>query len=370
MINWNSKIKRAAFIGMLLVFSGCTSVKTLQPQIVAAPVEVPEQPKTVSIAAVGDIMLGGKGLQRFEREGYDFPFAATRDVLQSADIAIGNLETSLTRTDRPFADKQYVFHNNPDKVAQALRRAGFDIVSLANNHSMDYGEQGLRDTFVALDSAGIRHLGAGLNLAEARRAQVFHLDNGQTAAFLAYSNTFPEEFWAGVASAGTAFGHEYQVREDVARLAAQGIDVIVVSFHWGRERQTELRGYQPLLAHAAIDAGADLVIGHHPHILQAVERYKNGLILYSLGNYTFSTFSSNVNTGGMAKVNFVDGRFAGLELTPINVNNFDVQLQPGKLDGQALESAFTELNNLSLERGTRLRLLNGVITIDENKPNF
>jgi poly-gamma-glutamate synthesis protein (capsule biosynthesis protein) len=347
------------------LFAGCAATVTKESELVPEKkaAEIPEQPKVISVVAVGDIMLGGKGQSRFEKEGYDFPFFATRDLFQAGDIVIGNLETALTEKGTPFPDKKYLFRNSPGKVASALKKAGFDIVTLANNHSMDYGDDGLRDTLSALNDAGIRYHGAGFNLAEARQAQVFTLENGQSAAFLAYSNTFPEEFWAGGDNAGVAFGHEIYVRKDIARLVEQGIDIIVVSFHWGQERQTELRAYQPLLAYAAIDAGADLVIGHHPHILQAVEKYKSGLILYSLGNYTFSTFSPHVHTGAIAKVDFIDGKVARLDMKPININNFNVQLQPQVLTGQDAEKVYLELNALSKDRGTELMLLNDSIIL-------
>lgn len=310
----------------------------------------------VSIAAVGDIMLGGKAEAFLERKGYDYPFAATAHLLRSADIAIGNLETPLTDRGGPVVDKTYLFRNPPDKVAPALKSAGFDIVNLANNHVLDYGAEGLRDTIDALNRIGIAHVGAGMNLQEARRAVVLTLPNGQTAGFLGYSNTFPEEFWATSALPGTAFGHVEHVQNDVRVLAAQGVDIIVVSFHWGRERQTELRSYQPLLAHAAIDAGADLVIGHHPHILQGVERYKQGLVLYSLGNYTFATFSNSVHTSVVARVDFRGGRFERLTMTPININNFEVELQPSVLDADGAGKVFEELKSLSDPLGTPLQL--------------
>lgn len=309
----------------------------------------------VSIAAVGDIMLGGKAEAFLERKGYDYPFASTAHLLKSADIAIGNLETPLTDRGGPMVDKTYLFRNPPDKVAPALKSAGFDIVNLANNHVLDYGVEGLRDTIDSLNRIGIAHVGAGMNLQEARRAAVLTLPNGQTIGFLGYSNTFPEEFWATPALPGTAFGHMEHVQNDVRALVERGIDIIVVSFHWGRERQTELRPYQPLLAHAAIDAGADLVIGHHPHILQGVERYKQGLVLYSLGNYTFATFSNSVHTSAVARVDFRGGRFERLTMTPININNFEVELQPGILDAQGAGNVFEELKSLSDPLGTPLQ---------------
>lgn len=317
---------------------------------------VPDEGAAVSIAAVGDIMLGGKAEAFLERKGYDYPFAATAHLLRGVDIAIGNLETPLTDRGGPQVDKTYLFRNPPDKVAPALKSAGFDVVNLANNHILDYGVEGLQDTINVLNRTGIAHVGAGMNLQEARQAVVLVLPNGQTVGFLGYSNTFPEEFWATSALPGTAFGHAEHVQSDVRALVDRNVDIIVVSFHWGRERETELRAYQPLLAHAAIDAGADLVIGHHPHILQGVERYKQGLVLYSLGNYTFATFSNAVHSSVVARIDFREGRFESLAMTPININNFEVELQPGILNEEGAGKVFEELKTLSGPLGTPLQL--------------
>ena len=168
--------------------------------------------------------------------------------------------------------------------------------------------------------------------------------NGQRIGFLAYSNTFPKRI-SGLRKTGLvfAFGHEQDVKADVAALQQQGVDIIVVSFHWGREGTTELRPYQPLLARAAIDAGADLVIGHHPHVLQRIEEYKQGLILYSLGNFVFGSFSNRVNESALVKVIFKQGQYKRLEITPLLVNNFKVYFQPKLLSSEQAEKAYQDL---------------------------
>jgi poly-gamma-glutamate synthesis protein (capsule biosynthesis protein) len=348
-------------VGIVLL-AACST----RPLSVIEPETPPPVDRVARIAAVGDIMLGGKAEPFLDRKGYDYPFAATAHLLRSADLAIGNLETPLTDRGSPLVEKTYLFRNPPDKVAPALKLAGFDVVTLANNHILDYGVEGLQDTIQSLQGVEIAHVGAGMNLQEARRPAVLTLPDGQTVGFLGYSNTFPEEFWATPASPGTAFGHVEHVRSDVQELVARQVDIIVVSFHWGRERQPQLRPYQPLLAHAAIDAGADLVLGHHPHILQGVERYKQGLILYSLGNYTFTTFSNSVHTSVVAQINFRDGRFESLAMTPININNFQVELQPGILDEEGAGKVFQELKFLSDPLGTSLGIeANQVILRDE-----
>ncbi len=326
---------RFVVVMVLVVLGACVSESRKghgQSEISPQPVET-LVPRSTCIAAVGDMMLGGTGKSQLEQSGYDYPFAATKHLWRDADIVIGNLETALTNGEGISVEKTYRFRNPPEKVAPALKRAGITLVSLANNHSMDYGQEGLLDTFAALDGQGIKYHGAGLDVRAARQPVIFPLPNGIKVGFLAYSMTLPPEFWASPTSPGTAFGHERWVREDVRHLKKQ-VDLVVVSFHWGVEKSTTLRDYQPALAHAAIDEGADLIIGHHPHILQAMELYQNKPIMYSLGNYTFGTYSNSVFSGGLAKICFRDNKFAELELIPLNINNFQVEMTPPPLLGE------------------------------------
>jgi len=172
-------------------------------------------------------------------------------------------------------------------------------------------------------------------------------------AFLAYSLVFPEEFWAGPEKPGTAFGHERYVRADVAA-ARRRADVVVVSFHWGREGQTGLRDYQTLLAHAAIDSGASVVLGHHPHVLQGVERYKDGVIVYSLGNFAFGSYSKTATRSVIALFGFRNRQLRDLRLVPIDVNNVEVVFQPRPLVGRDATEVVEHLKQLSRELGTVL----------------
>ncbi|GAB4507836.1 MAG: CapA family protein [Sulfuricaulis sp.] len=313
------------------------------------------------IAAVGDIMLGGTATPEMRKYGYDYPFELTKDILKQAQIVFGNLEGPLTDGGAAGTVKQYVFRSPPDKVAPALARAGFNVVSLANNHTLDYGPEGLEDTRAALEKAGIRHAGAGRNVTDARQP-VYMMANGTTVAFLAYSLTFPEEFWAGPDKPGTAFGHEKHVRADVAT-ARQTADVVVVSFHWGQEGKTELRDYQTQLARAAIDSGASAVLGHHPHILQGVEHYKHGVILYSLGNFAFGSFSNTATRSAIALLTFRDRQWRELRLVPLNVKNAEVVFQPRPLVGRDATEVVEHLQQLSQSLGTMLENRDGVAVL-------
>ncbi|HEY5683473.1 MAG TPA: CapA family protein [Sulfuricaulis sp.] len=329
-----------------------TTPEVQAPVSIPAPLPVPAPLKEIRIAAVGDIMLGGTAAPELRNFGYDYPFEQTQGILKQAQIVFGNLEGPLTDAGAPATNKQYVFRSPPEKVAPALARAGFNVVSLANNHTLDYGPEGLADTRAALDRAGIGYVGAGRNLAEARRPLYMVVD-GVTIAFLAYSLTFPEEFWAGPDSPGTAFGHERFVRADV-KAAREKADIVVVSFHWGQEGKTELRDYQVQLGHAAIEAGASAVLGHHPHILQGVERYQHGVILYSLGNFAFGSYSNTATRSAIALLTFRDARWQTLRLFPLNVKNAEVVFQPRTLAGQEAARVVGHLQQLSLQHGTVL----------------
>jgi poly-gamma-glutamate synthesis protein (capsule biosynthesis protein) len=145
----------------------------------------------------------------------------------------------------------------------------------------------------------------------------------------------------------------------------------VVSFHWGTEGKTELRDYQITLARAAIDAGASVVLGHHPHILQAVERYRQGAILYSLGNFVFGSYSRIATRSMISLITFRDRQLREIRLIPINVNNPDVVFQPKPLSGQDAVEAMAQVQQLSLTRGTDLEYRDdsAILTLGEERGN-
>lgn len=328
------------------------------PGEVTSPAAIEPGPAALQLAAVGDIMLGGSAVPELRREGYDYPFLLVQPILRQADVVFGNLEGPLTDAGQAAPDKRYVFRSPPAKVAPALAAAGFTVVSLANNHTMDYGVEGLKQTMAALDEAGIQHTGAGMNLQEARRP-AFVKSGDYTLGFLAYSLTFPESFWAQGQRPGTAFGHASHVRADVAAARDQA-DVVVVSFHWGREATTELRDYQSKLAHAAIDSGASVVLGHHPHILQGIEYYKHGIIFYSLGNFVFGSYSRKATRSIIALLNLRGAKVLEVKLIPVNVDNIELVFQPQPLVEEQANEVIVELKRLSKPLSTTIMAVNGV----------
>ena len=238
--------------------------------------------RVVTIAAVGDIMLARDLVTLMHQHGALYPYERVAHLLRDADLTVANLETTFTERG-VAADKLYTFRT-PPRFAAGLAGAGIDVVSLGNNHTADFGPAGIEDTLAALDDVGIRYAGAGADEAAARQPTFVDV-RGLRIAFLSYTDVLENTF-AGPDRPGVAFAAEEAVAADVASARARA-DVVVALFHFGVEYTDAPQPDQQRLARAAIDAGALLVLGHHPHTLQGWERYRGGLIAYSLGNFVF-----------------------------------------------------------------------------------
>ncbi|MCP4360544.1 MAG: CapA family protein [Chloroflexi bacterium] len=264
-----------------------TAVAQLQPLLQTALAPEP----VVHLAAVGDIMLD-RGLgYNLSQDRLAYPFAKVVDVLSVADITVGNVESSMGVGGEP-APKAYPFRA-PPQAAEALALAGFDVVSLANNHGMDYGPETLLQALDLLQAQNVAPIGAGANRDTAHTPFVTEV-NGLSLAFLGYvnvpveaSSAFDVATWdATDTTPGLAWGEPELVAADVSAVADQ-VDLTIVVLHSGFEYIEEPGEEQVAIAKAAIDAGADLIIGHHAHILQGIEYYNGGVIIYGLGNFAF-----------------------------------------------------------------------------------
>jgi poly-gamma-glutamate capsule biosynthesis protein CapA/YwtB (metallophosphatase superfamily) len=302
---------------------------------------------SISVLATGDLLFTRLPGARMRSAGFDSPLRGIKPLVEAADISFANLECPISTLGSPYPNKpvNVTFRASPE-AAFALKEAGFDVVSLANNHMSDYGGEAVAETLRYLDLIGVGHAGAGRGSTEARRA-AFARRGGYTLAFLAYA----EPMWsvveardapwpvplakigpagsaraAGQGRPGTAIVREDTLRADVAALrAAGGADIIAVSFHWGEEIAAEPNSYQKKYAHMAIDAGADLVIGHHPHVLEGVERYGNGFIFYSLGNTVFdmredTTFDALAAILRLGRDPGGRARIEALDLLPLRID--------------------------------------------------
>jgi hypothetical protein len=259
------------------------------------------QDQIVRVSFVGDVMVAMLPGELIIK-GRD-PFAAFADIFKSGDINIGNLETSVALGGKPLS-KPYVFRASP-AVVPVLKKY-FHAMSLANNHTGDYGQSALQETFQNLKKGGLDYFGAGYNLSEAHTPLIFER-KGLRIALLGYNEFFPRQFEAGANRPGVAWSSEdEQVIADIKRALKQHeADIVITYMHWGWEDEPIPSERQRTLARKMIDAGATVVIGSHPHILQAVESYKGGLIAYSLGNFVFDEYDDDAGcTGWLLRLNF------------------------------------------------------------------
>ena len=277
-----------------------TPTATLTPTETAVPpTATATVPPEARLMAVGDLMLARTVGERLLANGAAWPFEGVAAVFQQADVLVGNLECVIGDQGQPES-KAYTFQA-PPAAAAALALAGFDLVSLANNHAMDYGVAGLADMLPRLREAGVLTVGAGADAATARAPTVVQ-HNGVSIAFLGYVDVpvegrtgFDTRSWeAGPAAPGLAWANVDQMAQDIAAADALS-DVVVVMLHFGLEGRLQVSADQERLARAAVDAGAELVIGSHAHVLQRVEEYGGGLIVYNLGNFVFDGFTETSN---------------------------------------------------------------------------
>lgn len=314
----------------------------------------------ITIAAVGDIMLGSRAARFIDVLGVDYPFGGTAHILKSADLAFGNLEGPLG-VGGTKAIKDYTFLSDP-RVAEGLKRSGFDVLSLANNHTLDFGSSALSETLVALKNSDIAAVGAGKNLGEARKSAVLTV-KGVRVAFLAYSLTYPKDFYATRAKPGTAEGRISYVKEDV-RMARQKSDLVVASFHWGAEGMASPKDYQREVAYAAINAGASLVLGHHPHVLQGIERYKHGLVAYSLGNFAFGTYNKNKDSMILRVTFDAQGALKRATILPILVFNEKIRFRPIVYGRNDSKRVIDHLSVISRDLNTSLVFTDGIGVVE------
>lgn len=284
------------------------------PVVKHTEVANPNDP-TITLLFSGDVTLGESFA---ESVGNDYKWAfAEMDEYRQADLAMVNLETPLTTATDPLPGKQFSFKSDPELATKILTDGGVDIVTLANNHAMDYQEAGLTETLNTLSQAGIEHVGAGQTVQDARRPQVIDV-KGQRIAYLGY---YTADFQiAGITTPGTNYAEEARIAEDIRALRSQ-VDWIVVNYHWGEELATHPADWQQQLAYFTIDQGADLVVGHHPHVLQGAEIYKGRPIAYSLGNFIFGGNSRSDYDTAVLKVS-VNDRQMKAEFLPVEVRGY------------------------------------------------
>jgi len=310
---------------------------------VTNPDEAGSEEEKVSLSFVGDLLVADYVSAITAREGYDYLYQPTMLYLSEPDLTAGNLEFPVTKRGTPVQGTPYVFKGSPD-VLPSIRNAGFDVLSLANNHALDQGIEGMLDTMKYLDEAGLSHMGAGNNDTEAFTPVIKEV-RGIKVAYIGLSRVVPFSSWkADKNVAGLAETYDTRRATEAIAKAKKEADIVVVMVHWGKERVDQPEPYQKDFGKQYIDARADLVIGSHPHVLQGFEMYKGKWIAYSLGNFIFSSYPKET-AGETGVLDALCTKNGDCEMTfhPM----FTVNAQPTPLEGEKAKALLDRLTSVS-----------------------
>ncbi|MDI6716402.1 MAG: CapA family protein [Actinomycetota bacterium] len=305
---------------------------------------------TLKITAVGDVNPGSKDPTYVRKNGY--PYLNIRNLFRSDDLTFGNLECCLSYRGSPAPGKQFTFRGAPES-AHLLKEAGFDIMSVANNHSKDFGSSAFLDTLMYLRLAGVHSSGGGINITEAIKPAIINTKE-RKVAFIAFSDIIPYDFAATSSRCGLAPLWDTKLVLDSVKKARDQADIVVVSLHWGQERATYPSSDQTKLAHQIIDSGADIILGHHPHVIQGIEIYKGKLIAYSLGNFMFSPGNFDGRKTVILTTKIDKGKINEIVIYPVFISD----IRPHIMGGKEAAAWLTEISKRSSRFKTSFKLEN------------
>lgn len=335
-------------VAIILIFILCFSQ-------VAYGQEKPQD--TLRISLVGDILLDRAVAQYIENNDVDYPWEKATSIFGASDLVLGNLETSVGIGGQIDINKQYTFQSKPETL-KGMVNAGVHGVAIANNHILDYGQEGFVQTLNYLDAYGIKYAGGGKNIEVALKPVVWEM-KGMKIGFLAFSRVIYDVSWyatekrPGILS---AYDHyTKQVSETISK-AREQVDFLIVSVHWGKELAQYPEQDEIKLGRMMIDSGADVIMGHHPHVLQGIEFYKNKPIVYSLGNFVFSSTSQLSRTSMIFNLEIGPEGILNSYVIPVKINH----CQPTPVEGKEGEEVIGILNAISQQWDTRI-LKNGDI---------
>ncbi len=284
-----------------------------------------EEKKTeeINLFFVGDIMLN-RGVEMMVKNygggDFKFPFLKIKKEFEKSDILFGNLEGPISEKGNKVGGI-YSFRFNPESI-NGLTYAGFNILSLANNHMIDYQAVALEDTMNILKENGISYVGAGFNEEEAFSLKVVEIKDYKIG-LLAFTNLCPESWRASGHNSGIAcVGKEKEVLEKIKE-SKKKTDFLIVSLHWGVEYNENPSDPKEAFFKECVNEGTDLVVGHHPHVLQRVEKYNEGWIAYSLGNFIFDqSFSEETMESMILKVKLKEGKIEEVNSEKLKINQY------------------------------------------------
>lgn len=325
--------------------------------------------KLVKGTVVGDMMLGRSITNKGSKNNYKNMFSGVSDLWKDSDYVAGNLECVLLDNASDYEKNDKEIHINAEtKTANVLKENGFTLVSLANNHLADFKAKGVVNTLDTLDKVGLKHVGAGRNLTEAAEYDIQEI-NGVKIATIAVSDIIPKDFAARDSKAGiltTKTLKYYQAVKD----ASEKADLVIANIHWGVEYGMTETEAQQQLARNLINWGVDVVIGSHPHVLQPVEKYGDGIIFYSMGNFVFDQGWSRTKDGMVLNYYVDEDGNCSFEITPIRIKDGYPEVTNNAFFKKRTYRTLTKnLKDSDYEVKSNTLLMKNAIKIDLNKNN-
>ncbi|MFY0545051.1 CapA family protein [Brevibacillus sp. H7] len=337
--SWKWNLSVAVFLAVAPLWQG-SSAFAVPSDNPAPQTGMPISPP-ITIAITGDILLDKSVGRQIDRYGVDYPFQKTAELLRKADLTVGNLETSVSTRGKP-EQKEYAYRSKPQTL-QGLVNAGFDVVNLANNHTLDYGVEALFDTMEHLQKNKIGFTGAGRNEAEAF-SPFLKTIKGKKVAVIGLSHVLPNARWfARKNSPGLAHAYSEEPMMSYVKKAVQQSDYTVAVLHWNLEYKDVPEPYARKLAKQLIDNGVDAVVGSHSHSLMGIEYYKQAPIFYSVGNFVFTTSRNPKGWESMIVQLTFDQKGTSSSVIPAKLING----QPVPLSGADKSRIIQKLNRLS-----------------------
>ena len=355
MKNRSDFVKRSfTVIGLLilvLIIASCAGFTGADNDVVSPPsvpeVASPIEKKEITISMVGDMTFVKSVDTIMKKNGDGFILEGYGPYMKKSHIVLGNLETSISKRGKAIEKKEYTFRSRPE-VVKVLKDNNFSAVSIANNHILDYGMEAYLDTLDNLKKHGLLYAGGGRNKEEAEKGVIIEKD-GIKVGFLAFSKVIYSVDWYAKNTRPGIVG-AYKVQEPgfvkTIKEMRKNCDVLVVSVHWGAEGSDQIRDEEKYIGHSMIDAGADIIMGHHPHVVQGIEIYKEKPIFYSFGNFIFYNFRSPLSNQTMMATVTVDdkGNVSKVDIVPGKIING----KPTPMEGVEREKFIKYFNGLNI----------------------
>lgn len=323
--------------------------------------------KLVKGTVVGDMMLGRSITNKGSKNNYKNMFSGVSDLWKDSDYVAGNLECVLLDNPSDYEKNDKEIHINAEtKTANVLKENGFTLVNLANNHLADFKAKGVENTIDTLDKVGLKHVGAGKNITEAAEYDIQEI-NGVKIATIAVSDIIPKDFAAKDSKAGiltTKTLKYYQAVKD----ASEKADLVIANIHWGVEYGITETETQQQLAKNLINWGVDVVIGSHPHVLQPIEKYGDGIIFYSMGNFVFDQGWSRTKDSMVLNYYVDEDGNCSFEVVPVRIKDGYPEVTNNAFFKKRTYRTLTKnLKDSDYEVKSNTLLMKNAIKIDLNK---